>query len=91
VGPSFSTTLLKDGSTLVVGGSDAVSKNGVTSALDSAELYGVGLEQAPADSPGAPAPARVPTEPAPWVPAGGATILAAATALVIRRRRQVDR
>ena len=84
--PSFSTTLLNDGSTLVVGGSDAVYKDGVTSALDSAELYGAGLEQPPADIPGAPAPARRPSDPAPWLPAGGAVVLATVVALVIRRR-----
>ncbi|MEJ7764175.1 MAG: SBBP repeat-containing protein [Acidimicrobiales bacterium] len=88
--PSFSATLLNDGSTLVVGGADAVTKDGVTPALGSAERYGAGLEQT-LDPPGAPAPDRKPSEPAPWLPSGGAVVLAAVAVLVIRRRHKPNR
>jgi len=86
-GSSFTANPLMDGSILVVGGSDAVARDGVTSGLDSAELYGAGLEQPP-DGPEAPGPARKPSDADPWLPAGGAVLLAVVVAVVIWRRRQ---
>ena len=85
-GSSFTSTLLKDGSVLVAGGSDAAVTDGVTLGLGSAELYG-------SVSPQKLAAARSSDDP-PWLAVAGGTGVVAGVALLVvwrrwRHRRQV--
>jgi len=93
-GASFTATLLNDGSVLLVGGSDPVPKEGVTSGLDSADLYAVGAAgQAPGE--GASGPRGPPgagdrsSDPVAWVAGVAAVAASALVALIVMRRRCV--